>query len=173
MVSVKSKQSHGRANARRSEGELRRRQALADAAAGITPGETDVPAEAAKVKRFRCVIYLCGAHGTNLAVPRRECADYAEAFGWEITDVIEERAGLLPPQGRDGLAQAIERVTSGEAGAVLTARRSMISPVPQEYVEIAREVEAAGGFLHVTNSMRCEQVTAPESPVGTEKGADQ
>ncbi|MFF9573437.1 recombinase family protein [Streptomyces sp. NPDC014685] len=169
MVSVESGQRQGRTGIRRAEGDLRRRQTLADAAAGISPGEADVrteadvPAEAAKTERFHCVIYLCGASRTNIAGPRQECTEYAEAFGWEITNVIEEIeecAGLLPPQERNGLGQAVECIKSGEAGAVLTAWRSMISPVPQEYDEVAREIEKAGGFLHVKDSARNEQRAA-------------
>ncbi|MGP3927130.1 hypothetical protein [Streptomyces sp. 8N616] len=149
MVSIESGQRQGPTAIRRTEGDLRRRQALADAAAGISPGEADVPAEAAKIERFRCVIYLCGAPNADIGTARKECTEYAEAFGWEITGLIEDRAGLLPPDGREGLRQAIDRIKSGEAGAVLTAWRSMISPVPQEYGEIAREIETAGGFLHL------------------------
>ncbi|MFD5699735.1 hypothetical protein [Streptomyces lasiicapitis] len=150
MVGVESgQQRQGRTGIRRTEGELRRREALADAAAGVTPGEVDVPARAARIERFRCVIYLCGAAHTDIATPREECVEYAEAFGWEITDVIEEYAGLLPPHGREGLGQAIERINSRATGAVLTAWRSMISPVAQEYDEVAREIEKAEGFLHV------------------------
>ncbi|MFF1272906.1 recombinase family protein [Streptomyces marokkonensis] len=141
MISFRSEQPQERARPRRTEDDLRRRRTLADAAVG------DTPVEGARIERFRCVIYLCGAPHTDIAAPRRECAEYANTFGWEITDVIEERAGLLPPQGRDGLRQAVERVRSGEAGAVLTAWRSMISPV-HEYDEVAREIERAGGFLH-------------------------
>ncbi|MEU3255006.1 recombinase family protein [Streptomyces sp. NPDC006997] len=129
---------------KRSEGDLQRRRALADAAAGV-------------VQRFRCVIYLCAAPNTNIAVPREECTEYAQAFGWEITEVIEERAGLLPPRGRAGLERALGYVSSGEAGAVLTAWRSMISSLPQEYDEVAREIEKSGGFLHVKHSARTEQ----------------
>ncbi|MGP3953743.1 hypothetical protein [Streptomyces sp. 7N604] len=157
MVSIESGQRQGLPTIRRTEGDLRRRQALADAAAGISPGEVDVPAEAAKIERFRCVIYLCGAPNANIGAPRTECTEYAEAFGWEITGVIEDHEGLLPPDGREGLRQAIDRIKSGEAGAVLTAWRSMISPVPQEYDEIAREIESAGGFLHVKDSTRGER----------------
>ncbi|MFI1416535.1 recombinase family protein [Streptomyces sp. NPDC020731] len=142
MVSFKNEQPQERARPRRAEGDLRRRRALADAAVGDTPAGT------VRIERFRCVIYLCGALHTDIESPRKECTEYANVFGWEITDVIEERAGLLPPQGRAGLRQAVERVRNGEAGAVLTAWRSMISPVPHEYDEVAREIERAGGFLH-------------------------
>ncbi|MCW7987176.1 hypothetical protein XF35_18345 [Streptomyces platensis subsp. clarensis] len=152
MVSVKSGQRQGPATARRTESDLIRRRALVDAAAAISPGAFDVPAESTKIERFRCVIYLCGAHNANIGAPRKECTDYAEAFGWEITDVIEDHAGLLPPDGREGLKQAVDRIKSGEACAVLTAWRSMISPVPQEYDQVAREIETAGGFLHVKDS---------------------
>ncbi|AEW95610.1 MULTISPECIES: recombinase family protein [Streptomycetaceae] len=152
MVSVEGMQRQRRVEAHRSEGDLRRRRALADAAAGITTGEADVPTKAAKVERFRCVIYLCGEPPTDTAARRKECTGYAEAFGWEIADVIEEHAGLLPPHARTGLAQAVEQVRSGHAKALLTARRSMISTTPQQYAEVAREVENAGGFLHVMDS---------------------
>ncbi|MGP2440493.1 hypothetical protein [Streptomyces sp. JW3] len=145
MIGIEGGQRHGQARIRRTDGDLRRREALADAAAGISPGEADVLAEAAPIERFRCVIYLCGAPRTNIAGPRQECTQYAAAVGWEITDVIEERAGLLPPQGRDRRRQAVECVKRGEAGAVLTACRSMISSVPQEYDKVAREIEKAGG----------------------------
>ncbi|CAL9469522.1 hypothetical protein SUDANB145_02797 [Streptomyces sp. enrichment culture] len=140
---------------------------MADAAAGLSPGRADVRAEAAKIERFRCVIYLCGAPHTDIAGPRQECARYAAAFGWEITDVFEERVGLLPPHGRDGRRQAVECVQRGEAGAVLTAWRSMISPVPQEYDEVAREIEKAGGFLHVRDSARREQHRTAEPETGS------
>ncbi|GGS24982.1 hypothetical protein AB0E75_03070 [Streptomyces griseoviridis] len=149
MVSDKSAQTQERARARRTEGDLRRRRALADAAAGMPP-----------IERFHCVIYLCGAPGTDIAGPREECAEYAEAFGWGITDVIEERVGLLPPQGREGLKRAVEHVRSEAAGAVLTSCRSMISSVPQEFDEVAREVEKAGGFLHVMAAARGGQRAA-------------
>ncbi|MEU1019479.1 hypothetical protein ABZ383_30815 [Streptomyces sp. NPDC005900] len=101
------------------------------------------------MERFRCVSCLCGAPTTDITTSRQECAEYAGMFGWHITEVIEERVGLLPPHGRDGLERAVERVRGGDAGAVLTAWRSMISSVPQEYDEVAREIERAGGFLHV------------------------
>lgn len=70
-------------------------------------------------------------------------------FGWDVVAVIEDTTGLLPPQGRDGLMRAIERIQVREAGAVLTAWRSMISPVQAEFDEVAAEIEKAGGFLHV------------------------
>ncbi|MFF9900584.1 recombinase family protein [Streptomyces longispororuber] len=141
-------------NETRTEGDVRRRQALADAAAGVGPGEADVPERSARTRRFRCVVYLCGAPRTDLAAPRKECVEYAEAFGWEIVEVVEDRAGLLPPSGRGGLARALARVADRDAGAVLTAWRSMVSPVVQEYDEVAREVEKAGGFLHVMDAAR-------------------
>lgn len=146
---------------RRTHGNLRRRQGLADAAAGISLDATGVPAPPAKIARFRCVIYLCGARDVDLGKSRKECTEYAEAFGWEIADVIEEHSGVLPPEVRDGLRSAIERVQLGGAGAVLTAWRSMISPVPQEYDVIAREIEKAGGFLHVPNSVHQPESRKP------------
>lgn len=54
----------------------------------------------------------------------------------------------------------LEHIKSGEAGAVLTAWRSMISSVPQEYDEVAREIERAGGFLHVKDSAYSERGVA-------------
>ncbi|MGW7578276.1 hypothetical protein [Streptomyces sp. NPDC054765] len=155
---VSNENAHGQTPTavRRTEGYLKRRQALADAATGIPAGEVDAPAEAAKFHRFRCVVYLCGAPNANIEVPRRECTAYAKAFGWEIAGVVEDHAGLLPPDGREGLRQAVDRIKGGEAGAVLTAWRSMISPVPQEYDQVTREIETAGGFLHVMDSAGAE-----------------
>lgn len=141
----------------RHKGDLRRRQALADAAAGVSPGGAGIPAETVRIERFRCVIYLRGFHGSDLTMPRRACTEYAEAFGWEITDVIEEHTDTdaeTTPQARGGLTRAIAYVENGAAGAVLTAQRSMISIVPQECDEITRDVEAAGGFLQVMDSAR-------------------
>ncbi|QES41924.1 hypothetical protein DEJ49_13760 [Streptomyces venezuelae] len=159
MVSSERDQGQEPCAARRTEGQLRRRQGLADASAGVTPGETGVPAVVARIERFRCVIYLSGAAGADIAAPRRECTQYAAAFGWEITEVIEEHVGLLPPHGRAGLGQALDRIKAAEAGAVLTAWRSMISSVAQEYDEVAREIEKAGGFLHVRDSARSAEGT--------------
>ncbi|NGO73227.1 hypothetical protein [Streptomyces boncukensis] len=139
---------------RRSEGDRERRRALADHAAGHVPGEGPVPARVAKIDRFRVVIYLCAAANSDITGVRKECTEYAEAFGWEITDVIEDRVGLLPPKGREGLTRAVELVERKQAGAVLTPWRSMISTIPQEYDEVARGVEKAGGFLHVMESDR-------------------
>lgn len=153
MVSIESGKRQGPTTARRTEGDLSRRRALAEAAAGVLPGEAAATG-VARIQRFRCVIYLCGAPNSDIGAPRKECTEYAEAFGWEIAGVIEDRVGLLPPDDREGLRQAVDRVKGGEAGAVLTAWRSMISPVPQEYDRIAGEIEKAGGFLHVKVSAR-------------------
>ncbi|MEU9334030.1 hypothetical protein AB0D49_12850 [Streptomyces sp. NPDC048290] len=139
---------------RRTEGQSRRRRALADAAAGIAPGASGLHTGTTRIGRFRCVIYLCGASRTDIDAPRQACAEYARTFGWVVTQVIEERAGLLPPQGREGLREAVEHVRQGSAGAVLTAWRAMISPVAREYDEVAREIERAGGFLHVKDATR-------------------
>ncbi|GHE97362.1 hypothetical protein GCM10018785_72360 [Streptomyces longispororuber] len=154
MVGNDGEHTQGRAAARRTQGDARRRQALADAAAGVAPERAEAPGRPAGIGRFRCVVYLCGAPRTDLAAPRKECVEYAEAFGWEIVEVVEDRAGLLPPGGRSGLARALARVAARDAGAVLTAWRSMVSPVVQEYDEVAREVEKAGGFLHVMDVAR-------------------
>ncbi|MGI5196906.1 recombinase family protein [Streptomyces sp. CA-288835] len=104
------------------------------------------------VGRLRVVLYLCGAPNADISAPRRKCREYAEAFGWEITAEIEDHDGLNEPDGRVGLAQAIERIRGGEAGALLTPWRSMISPVQREYNEVNRKIESAGGFLEVQNS---------------------
>lgn len=151
MVSIENGNRQGPTTARRTEGDLSRRRALADAAAGVLPGEAGA-AGAVRIKRFRCVIYLCGAPNADIGAPRDECTEYAEAFGWEITGVIEDHVGLLPPGDREGLKQAVNRVRGGEAGAVLTAWRSMISLVPREYDQVAGEIEKAGGFLHVKDA---------------------
>jgi hypothetical protein len=161
MISTEGEQRRRPSAARRSEDDLRRRQALLDAATGISPHEVDVLGEHRKIKRFRCVIYLCAARSADITELRSDCVEYAEAFCWEITDVIEDHAVALPPEQRDGLKRALDRIQHGEAGAVLTAFRSMISQLPQEYDRVAREIERAGGFLHVKGSARGEH--HPES----------
>ncbi|PZT71742.1 MULTISPECIES: hypothetical protein [unclassified Streptomyces] len=153
MVSTENELRQGPTRARRTEGDRKRRRALADHSAGHVPGEGDIPTES-RVDRFRVVIYLCGAPNSDISGPRRECEEYAAVFGWEIMGVIEDRVGLLPPDGREGLTQALAHVESKQAGAVLTAWRSMISTIPQEYDEVAREVESRGGFLHVMDTDR-------------------
>ncbi|WP_033196067.1 hypothetical protein [Streptomyces xiaopingdaonensis] len=154
MVSTEPVLKQGPTPARRTAGEKKRRQALADHAAGHVPGEGPVPDHASKVGRFRVVIYLCAAANSDISGPRKECTEYAAAFGWEIAEVVEDRVGLLPPEGREGLTRAVEMVGKREAGAVLTPWRSMISTIPQEYDEVARNVEKVGGFLHVMGSDR-------------------
>lgn len=113
------------------------------------PGEAGAPGKPTRIGRFRCVIYLCDAPHTDIAELRKDCTEYAEAFCWEITAVIEDGVGSLPPPERTGLRRAIEHVSSGEAGAVVTARRSMTSLATQEYDQVVHEIEKAGGFLHV------------------------
>ncbi|MDJ1135607.1 hypothetical protein [Streptomyces iconiensis] len=154
MVSTESGQRQGPVAARHTESGRRRRQALADHAAGHVPGEGGLPAATKRVERFRVVIYLCAAPNSDISKPRRDCTDYAEAFCWDIVATIEDRVGLLPPEGREGLPRAVELIEQRKADAVLTPWRSMISSVPQEYEEVAREVEKAGGFLHVMDTDR-------------------
>ncbi|MGW0756111.1 recombinase family protein [Streptomyces sp. NPDC002814] len=154
MVSTESEQKQGATPPRRTAGDVQRRLNIADAAAGVTPGEVDTSTAATKIERFRVVIYMCGAPNANLSAAQDECHEYAEAYGWEIVAEIEDRAGLNKPEGRTGLAQAVERIKNKEAGALLTPWRSMISPLPQEFDEVARKVERAGGFLHVMDSDR-------------------
>ncbi len=104
--------------------------------------------------RFRCLIYLYRDPDIDIAELRKECTEYAEAFCWEITAVIEEDAEGLSPGARTGLARAVDHIRSGEASAVVTARRSMISPVTREYEQFAHDIEKVGGFLHVMDSTR-------------------
>jgi hypothetical protein len=161
MVSSESERGQGPTPPLRSEGDQQRRRNIADAAADVWPGETPVPAEAGRIERFRCVIYLCGAPNADIAGPRKECTDYAVAFGWEIAGEFLDGEGLLPATGREGLSQAVELIRSRQAGVLLTPWRSMISPIPQEYDQVAREVEKAGGFLHVMDTDRPRPRTEP------------
>jgi len=154
MVRTEHEQRQGATPPRRTAGDLARRRNLANAAAGEMPDEDDASTAASKIERFRVVIYMCGAPNADLSAAQDECHEYAEAFGWEIAAEIEDREGLSKPEGRTGLAQAVERVKNREAGALLTPWRSMISPVPQEFDEVARKVESAGGFLHVMDADR-------------------
>lgn len=101
------------------------------------------------VGRVQVVLYLCGAANADLRQPRDQCREYANAFGWEVVAEVEDRDGLSSPEGRTGLAQAIERVKAKEARAVLTPWRSMISPLQKEYDEVSRQIEKWGGFLQV------------------------
>ncbi|MFF3817241.1 recombinase family protein [Streptomyces bluensis] len=157
---VRSEQKQGPTTPRRTPGALKCRQNLADAAVGVMPREGDTATAAPKIKRFRVLVYLCGAPNANIGEPRRECHEYADAFGWEIAGEFEDHEGLSHPGGRTGLTQAMERIKNNEADAVLTPWRSMISPVPQEYNEIARKVEKNGGFLHVIDSHRAQANSA-------------
>ncbi|MFE4174526.1 hypothetical protein ACFRR7_21150 [Streptomyces sp. NPDC056909] len=145
MVSSENSQRQGGTPPARSGGDRKRRRNLVDASAGVSSGKADAPA---KVGRFLCVIYLCGAPNADLAGLRHECVEYVGALGWEIAGEFEDREGMLPPVGRAGLTNAVERVKSSDARAVVTPRRSMISLMPQEYDEVASVIEGAGGFLH-------------------------
>ncbi|MFE2599716.1 hypothetical protein ACFXCZ_25005 [Streptomyces sp. NPDC059396] len=144
----------------RTEGDLKRRRNIADAATGISSAEADAPTEV-RFGRFRCVIYVSGASNADLAELRHECTEYADALGWEIAGEFEDREGLLPPVGRAGLTAAVERLKSVGAGAVVTPWRSIISPLPQEYDEVARVIERAGGFLHCMDSDRVRNHPRP------------
>ncbi|WP_369358376.1 recombinase family protein [Streptomyces sp. cg2] len=153
MVNTEHGHRRGPSTARRTESDLRRRQALADAAAGVSPSEAGTSAKATRIGRFRCVIYLYATPDADNTARRTDCTEYADAFCWEIADVIEDDdAETLSPGDRSGLRQAIGHIKSGAAGAVVTACRSMISPVTQEYDQVARDIEQAGGFLHVMGS---------------------
>ncbi|MCK7623066.1 hypothetical protein MUU72_08135 [Streptomyces sp. RS10V-4] len=145
--------------ARRSEGDARRRQALADAAAGVGPVEAATLPGSTRFGRFRCVIYLCRLPGVPLDRLRTECAEYADAFCWEIAAVIVDDAGPLPPEDRAGFRQAVELVSSGAAGAMVTAQRAMVSTTTEEYERVAREIEQAGGFLHVMRTAPQQEST--------------
>ncbi|MGW0707070.1 recombinase family protein [Streptomyces sp. NPDC002643] len=152
MVSQRNK-NRGAAH-RRTPEDITRRQNIADAAAGIPFEPAATEGFTSRVTAFRVIIYLCAAPNANISVPRQQCREYAEAFGWEIVATVEDRDGLGHPKQREGLARVLERIERGEAGAVLTPSRSMISPIPQEYAEVARKVEKCGAFLQVAASER-------------------
>ncbi|QNP74295.1 hypothetical protein IAG44_35800 [Streptomyces roseirectus] len=128
---------------RRTEGDRERRRDLADVAAGIPP------ATESEVGKFRVVIYLCGALNADLKSSRDSCKAYADSLSWDVVAVIEDRDGLLPPDGRSGLNLAIERIKAREAGALLTPWQMMISSIPSEFHEVSREIEGLGGFVQV------------------------
>ncbi|WP_416967794.1 hypothetical protein [Streptomyces sp. 4F14] len=69
---------------RRTEGDRERRQNLADIAAGI-PTATE-----SKVRKFRVVIYLCGAPNTDLSSARELCEAYANSLSWDVVAVLED-----------------------------------------------------------------------------------
>jgi hypothetical protein len=106
------------------------------------------------VQRFAVVIYLCGAPNVDLSEARRECRDYAGTLTWGVVAEIEDRDAGTPPEERAALREALRRIESREAGALLTMWPSMISTAEREYHEVARQVEAAGGFLHVVERTR-------------------
>ncbi|MDT0451881.1 hypothetical protein [Streptomyces hesseae] len=126
-------------SARRTEGDRQRRRTLADTAAGLT----------AKVKRFRCVIYLSGVEGVDVDLHRQGCQETAEVLGWDVAAVIVENdRRAVPPWEREGLTSALGLLRRGEAGAILTAWRSMISPSIDEYKRTLREIDEDGGFVY-------------------------
>ncbi|MBI0382051.1 hypothetical protein JBE27_38760 [Streptomyces albiflaviniger] len=97
---------------------------------------------------------MCTAANADPSSPRQECIEHAEMYGWDVVATIVDNTGLSAPQGRTGLSEAIERIKANEAGAVLTAYRSMISPRQDEYDQILAVVEEAGGFLVVRDRER-------------------
>ncbi|GAA2351402.1 hypothetical protein SVIO_037190 [Streptomyces violaceusniger] len=111
------------------------------------------------VERFKVIVYVCTAANADPSSPRQECVEHAEMYGWDVVATIMDNTGLSAPQERTGLSEAIERVRAKEAGAILTAYRSMISPRQDEYDQAVAEVEAAGGFLAVRDRER--QVPGP------------
>ncbi|MEU3754632.1 recombinase family protein [Streptomyces olivoreticuli] len=151
MASNQRAEAHERPSSRRTMGDRQRRRALADAAAGFPP----------KIERFKCVIYVFSPEFTDSDQLLRECEGTAQAFGWDVVDVITEADDGTPPRGREGLKRALGYLRSGEAGAILTVYRSMISPSTSEYTEIAREVEENGGFVYAKNPTSPENAGMP------------
>ncbi|MFD4526756.1 recombinase family protein [Streptomyces sp. NPDC058470] len=133
---------------------LPRRENGAEAVSSVSQPKATSIAGSAGSERFKVVIYACVAGNANPQQAISECREYAEAFGWEATHEICDNTGLLPPQGRDGLATALDLVQVSAVGAVLTAYRSMISPRHDEFDEVAAEVEKRGGFLCVREAAR-------------------
>ncbi|GAA0363883.1 hypothetical protein [Streptomyces blastmyceticus] len=135
--------------ARRSEGDRQRRRRLADAASGLVQ----------KIERFRCVIYLSGIHGADTDQHRQECQETAEILGWDVVAVVVEKGSQhsAPPREREGMESALSRLRCGEAGAILTAWRSMISPSVDEYRETVREIEETGGFVYAKRLVSPEE----------------
>ncbi len=110
---------------------------------------TKIKAGGEATEPFKVVIYVCVAGNASPDDAVSACRAYAERFGWKVTQVIHDNTGLLPPQGRDGLATAMDLIQAKAAGAVLAPYRSMISPRSDEFDEVAAEIEKRGGFLCV------------------------
>ncbi|WPB93638.1 hypothetical protein [Streptomyces malaysiensis] len=106
------------------------------------------------VERFKVIVYVCTAANADLSLSRQECIEHAEMYGWDVVATIVDNTGLSAPQGRMGLSEAVERIKANEAGAILIAYRSMISPRQDEYDQIVAEVEEVGGFLAVRDRER-------------------
>ncbi|WP_367129899.1 MULTISPECIES: hypothetical protein [Streptomyces] len=138
-------------DARRTEGDRQRRRALADAAAGLAP----------KIGRFRCVIYLSGVEGADVELHRQGCLETADVLGWDVAAlIVESDRRAVPPWEREGLASVLGHLRRGEAGAILTAWRSMISTSLDEYKQTLREIEEDGGFVYA------KRLTGPEEANG-------
>ncbi len=108
--------------------------------------------------RFGCIVYLAGTGAKVTSRLREETQAYVEAIGWRVVVAVEEAETSLPPGKRKGLKRALDMIEAGEAGAIVTPWRSMISPDADEYHELNRTLYAAGGFVYARG------LTAPGEP---------
>ncbi|AZQ71938.1 recombinase family protein [Streptomyces luteoverticillatus] len=138
MLNNQSPDSHEPPGVRRTERDQQRRRALADAAAGFSPS----------TGRVKCLIYLSGSDDALTRQARDTCEEAAEAFCWEVADVIEEDDAQPAPRERGGLSQALSRLCEGEIDGIVTGWPSMISPSAAERESVEQEVRQVGGFLY-------------------------
>ncbi|MFD7908459.1 hypothetical protein ACFV4F_38955 [Kitasatospora sp. NPDC059722] len=110
---------------------------------------TLIPQGIGEARRFKAVVYLSK---TGTAFPELEmqsCEEYAQEFGWGIALTVVDEEVEKSPDRRRMLQAALQKITDGEADAILVPSKAAISPIEGEYNEFAARVEKAAGFVQV------------------------
>ncbi|WP_406279453.1 hypothetical protein [Embleya sp. NBC_00896] len=112
-----------------------RRTALAAAAGG-------------RIERVKVAIYVAAPSAPEYLALAQTCRTYAELHDWCVAAVLSESTDEPRPL-RAELNRALLMVTNRVVAGIVTASRSMISPVDSDVASVEEKLRRVGAFLTV------------------------
>lgn len=100
-----------------------------------------------RIERVKVVVYV-STLTPDRSTAARACRDYAELHDWHVEEVLTEATNEPPPQ-RPELTRALSMVADRTIVGIVTAHRSMISPVDTDVTSVEETLRRAGAFLAV------------------------
>ncbi|MYV97140.1 hypothetical protein [Streptomyces sp. SID3343] len=120
-------------------------------------------ASGARIERAAVAVYVAALSAPERLAIADTCRTYAELHDWRVETVLSESPDQPLPH-RPELDRALSMVVDRVIVGIVTARRSMISPVESDVASFEETLRRSGGFLTVLPTESSEVFAEKDSP---------